>query len=536
MDRLKDLVRQAKSIAYSDIENKVREATSNEPWGPSSTLLSELAQATNFQNEVYTEMVTMLWKRLLHEGQPRHTLKALMVIEYLLKRGHERFIELCRRNIATIADLARYRFIDDKGEDKGDPIRKKASTVVELLRDTQQLEALRDEAERLAREDKFRGFSNDSYDPRYQRSDPTSFSSATAAASEFNRRGSGTSLPPASYDADPFDDAPASKPRASAAAAADDDPFGSDEWSKPASGAPRKSQSSADPFADPFAAPAAPAAPAVSAAPKPAAQQSALAPTLDPFGSLPASHAAPAPVAAAAAAAAPISVPAPASATGDRRRQTATSQGAQAAAAKQATTLAGLNNDLLSSLTFDSATTSSTPAASSSSGPAFDIFGGSGTAPAAAAAAAAPKATTDFDALFDAAQKPQTQQPGFGQPAFGQPAFGQPGFGQPAFGQPAGFGQPGFGQMPFGQPNPMMMQQQMMMQNQQPFGGFGLPAQPAPGFAQPQQPDVFAAALFSSPTSTTSGSSSAAASSTRSAAPPPRGNDAFASLEQFVTK
>jgi len=75
MDRLKDLVRQAKSIAYSDIENKVREATSNEPWGPSSTLLSELAQATNFQNEVYTEMVTMLWKRLLHEGQPRHTLK-----------------------------------------------------------------------------------------------------------------------------------------------------------------------------------------------------------------------------------------------------------------------------------------------------------------------------------------------------------------------------------------------------------------------------------------------------------------------------
>jgi len=33
-------------LNYSDAEAKVREATSNDPWGPSSQLMSELAEYT----------------------------------------------------------------------------------------------------------------------------------------------------------------------------------------------------------------------------------------------------------------------------------------------------------------------------------------------------------------------------------------------------------------------------------------------------------------------------------------------------------
>jgi len=44
----KSAMRQMKNIAkgYSDIEQKVREATSNDPWGPSGALMSEIANAT----------------------------------------------------------------------------------------------------------------------------------------------------------------------------------------------------------------------------------------------------------------------------------------------------------------------------------------------------------------------------------------------------------------------------------------------------------------------------------------------------------
>jgi epsin len=48
MYHAKAAMRQAKNIAigYSDIQAKVREATSNDPWGPSGAQMSEIANAT----------------------------------------------------------------------------------------------------------------------------------------------------------------------------------------------------------------------------------------------------------------------------------------------------------------------------------------------------------------------------------------------------------------------------------------------------------------------------------------------------------
>ena len=44
----KGIVRAAKNYTkgYSDVQAKVREATSNDPWGPSGTQMNELAQMT----------------------------------------------------------------------------------------------------------------------------------------------------------------------------------------------------------------------------------------------------------------------------------------------------------------------------------------------------------------------------------------------------------------------------------------------------------------------------------------------------------
>ena len=60
---------------YTDAEAKVREATSNDAWGPSNTLLTELAEYT-FHVQAYGLVMGMLWKRLNDHGKNwRHVYK-----------------------------------------------------------------------------------------------------------------------------------------------------------------------------------------------------------------------------------------------------------------------------------------------------------------------------------------------------------------------------------------------------------------------------------------------------------------------------
>lgn len=76
------LRRQVKNIVhnYSEAEVKVREATSNDPWGPSSSLMSEIAELT-FSVAAFSEVMAMVWKRLNDHGKNwRHVYK---VITYL---------------------------------------------------------------------------------------------------------------------------------------------------------------------------------------------------------------------------------------------------------------------------------------------------------------------------------------------------------------------------------------------------------------------------------------------------------------------
>ena len=48
---------------YSEAEIKVREATSNDPWGPSSSLMTEIADLT-YNVVAFSEIMSMIWKRL----------------------------------------------------------------------------------------------------------------------------------------------------------------------------------------------------------------------------------------------------------------------------------------------------------------------------------------------------------------------------------------------------------------------------------------------------------------------------------------
>ena len=75
---------------YSDSQVKVREATSNDPWGPSSTLMSEIADLT-YNVVAFTEIMQMVWKRINDHGKNwRHVYKALVLLDYIIKTGSDK--------------------------------------------------------------------------------------------------------------------------------------------------------------------------------------------------------------------------------------------------------------------------------------------------------------------------------------------------------------------------------------------------------------------------------------------------------------
>lgn len=118
---------------------KVREATSNDPWGAPSTLMGEIADLT-YNVVAFTEIMQIVWKRYVRHcpwifffmkaytpssvqyvvlmltlvafhrlndnGKNwRHVYKALVLLEYLIKVGSERVASQCKENIFNIQTL-----------------------------------------------------------------------------------------------------------------------------------------------------------------------------------------------------------------------------------------------------------------------------------------------------------------------------------------------------------------------------------------------------------------------------------------------
>ncbi|XP_012732113.2 epsin-2 isoform X2 [Fundulus heteroclitus] len=140
--------RQMKNVVnnYSDAEKKVREATSNDPWGPSSSLMSEVADLT-YNVVAFSEIMNMIWKRLNDHGKNwRHVYKALTLLDYLIKTGSERVALQCKENIFTIQTLKDFQYIDKDGKDQGINVREKSKQLVVLLKDEERLKGERSQA------------------------------------------------------------------------------------------------------------------------------------------------------------------------------------------------------------------------------------------------------------------------------------------------------------------------------------------------------------------------------------------------------
>jgi epsin len=140
------VIRTVKNVTkgYSTVQVKVRNATSNDPWGPTGTEMSEIAQMTfNSSNEFY-EIVEMLDKRLNDKGKNwRHVLKALKVLDYCLHEGSELVVTWAHQNIYIIKTLREFQYIDEDGRDVGQNVRVSAKELTSLILDEERLRSER---------------------------------------------------------------------------------------------------------------------------------------------------------------------------------------------------------------------------------------------------------------------------------------------------------------------------------------------------------------------------------------------------------
>ncbi|KAK0487109.1 hypothetical protein IW261DRAFT_1445927 [Armillaria novae-zelandiae] len=159
---IKTMYNQAKNVVLnvSEIESKVREATNDDPWGASSTLMQDIANRT-FNYPDFNEIMPSIYSKYMEKEarQWRQIYKALQLLEYLIKHGSERVVDDARAHISTIKMLRNFHYIDDKGKDEGINVRNRSKEIVELLSDVEKIRAERRKAK--ANKHKYTGTGND---------------------------------------------------------------------------------------------------------------------------------------------------------------------------------------------------------------------------------------------------------------------------------------------------------------------------------------------------------------------------------------
>ncbi|AAW46544.1 hypothetical protein CNL05210 [Cryptococcus deneoformans JEC21] len=159
---VKSYYNQAKNavLNISEMEAKVREATNDDPWGASSTLMQQIAEGThNFAQ--FNEIMPTIYSRFMEKEarEWRQIYKALTLLEFLVKNGSERVVDDARAHVSTIKMLRSFHYIDEKGKDQGINVRNRASEIALLLGDVDKIRTERRKAR--ANRNKYQGVGND---------------------------------------------------------------------------------------------------------------------------------------------------------------------------------------------------------------------------------------------------------------------------------------------------------------------------------------------------------------------------------------
>ena len=146
---------------YTEVEIKVREATSDEAWGPHGSLMQEIAQYT-LTYEHYSEVMGMLWKRMFQENKEnwRNVYKSLLLLNHLIKNGSEKCVTSAREHLYDLRSLESFSYVDENGKDQGINVRIKVKEIIELIQDDDRIREERKKAKK--NREKFSGYSTSS--------------------------------------------------------------------------------------------------------------------------------------------------------------------------------------------------------------------------------------------------------------------------------------------------------------------------------------------------------------------------------------
>lgn len=129
-----------KANGYLSAQVLVRNATSNDPSGPTTYEMEEIAAATYNNQTEFLEIMDMLDRRLNDKGKNwRHVAKSLTVLDYLVRFGSTKCVLWSKDNLYIVKTLREFVHFDDASNDQGAIIRVKAKELVALLRDDERL-------------------------------------------------------------------------------------------------------------------------------------------------------------------------------------------------------------------------------------------------------------------------------------------------------------------------------------------------------------------------------------------------------------
>ncbi|ESO08160.1 hypothetical protein HELRODRAFT_75202 [Helobdella robusta] len=151
MSKVRELADKVTNVvmSYTDVEAKVREATNDDPWGPTGPIMQEIAQYT-YTYEHFPEVMGMLWKRMLTENRKnwRRIYKSLRLLDYLMHNGSERVIGSTREHTYDLRMLENYTFSDEYGRDQGINVRQKVKEILSLIQNDDALREARKKAKK----------------------------------------------------------------------------------------------------------------------------------------------------------------------------------------------------------------------------------------------------------------------------------------------------------------------------------------------------------------------------------------------------
>ncbi len=108
------------NLTKTDLEKKLKEATSNEHCHANVSLLNEISNRTQYRADYNTIFAHCIKKLNCRSEKWRKILKDLFLIEHILRTGNPRFADDLKNEDYKIKNLTNFSYYDESNSDKGE--------------------------------------------------------------------------------------------------------------------------------------------------------------------------------------------------------------------------------------------------------------------------------------------------------------------------------------------------------------------------------------------------------------------------------